>query len=82
MVQPRGGASFLQKALNEVLVSREHLGEHLQCNDALERHVLRAINFSHASGAELFEDLVAAEPLARKALFGQGKAEFTRPRAS
>ena len=61
MVQGRGGARLLSEAQIVLRTLVEALGEQLDRDDAPEGRVARAVEPAHAAGAELAQDLEAAD---------------------
>src|SRR5215831_12419156 len=62
MVQPRGGAGFLDEATHPRRVIREFRGQNLQGQDALEFDVDCLIDLAHSAGADVGADFVVVKP--------------------
>ena len=61
MVERRGGARLLREAQIVLRTLVETLGEQLDRDDAAEAGVARPVEPAHAAGAELAQDLEAAD---------------------
>ena len=59
MVQPGGGAGFLEESLDEDGVLGEPGGEHLDGDDAVHAHLVGAVDMAHAAAREFRAQLVA-----------------------
>ncbi len=64
MVQRRRGTGFQQKPVESVLIARELRRQELQRNLASQVKVLRLVNDSHPSAAELAGNAVMRDGLA------------------
>src|SRR5215831_15293034 len=62
MVQPRGGAGFLDETTHPRRVVRELRGQNLQSQDALEFDIDCPIDFAHSAGADVGADFVVVKP--------------------
>src|SRR6185369_7210852 len=66
MVEDAGGFRLLLEATQAIRVLRERGRQDLDRDVAPEARILRAVDLSHAPGADLAEDLVGAEFRARR----------------
>jgi hypothetical protein len=64
MVQRGQGLGFALKPRDSLRVGGERLGQDLDRNGAIELRILRAVDLTHAAGAERRPDLVRAEACA------------------
>ena len=63
MVERRGGVGFLIETIEAVAVLRQLLGQQLKRDLAPELEIFGQINFTHAAGAELFENSITTNVL-------------------
>src|SRR5437588_12592520 len=61
MIESAGRASFHGETLHPVRVRCERAGQDLDCDLTVQARVLRAIDFTHTTGADRAEDPVRAE---------------------
>ena len=64
MIEGGCGACLPAEALERLLIRRQVAGEDLDGDGAVQPRVSRAIHLPHATGAEWFENLVRAKPIA------------------
>ena len=61
MRQLRDRAGFAIEALAELRIGGERRGQDLDRDDAIEAGIARLVDFAHAAGADLRDDLVVAQ---------------------
>src|SRR5437870_12926215 len=62
MIECSSGGGLLLEAAHSILISSNSRGQNLQRDLAMEPHVLRQINFAHATLAEQRANLIVVEP--------------------
>jgi len=75
MVQDAGGFRLLLEAAEPVRVLRKRRRQHLDRDLSSEPWILRPVDLTHPSGADLAEDLVRTEPLAGRERHSDGPSE-------
>src|SRR5947207_12107653 len=62
MIECSSGGGLLLEAAHSILISSNSRGQNLQRDFAMQPHVLRQINFAHATFAEQRANLIVVEP--------------------
>ena len=71
MIQSRGSPSFALESFQSLPVPGQFLRQELQCNDPFEPDVFGLVHYTHAAGAQLFQNLIM-----RNGLTDQGNSSL------
>src|SRR3712207_6208431 len=78
MLQTRARLRFVVEALHPRLIAGHLLVEHLQRDDAIDRHLARLVDDAHAAFTDALLDLVAAvDDFSDERVLGHGGLNFT-----